>query len=314
MISSSLSSVWKPPSSKTGRRARGNAPLRAFGLPSSHGAWRCLRRRASKARFSFPRAPEMGEWLGGRKKDQSMEELGCVFVLMLLGFVFWKGCAYGKVKAERDFREDPVYVDFQSSTKKAEVKIAAAKTEAEEQVENAKALVRQVERELVGKEEEVERMKSFAVPDEKQDTDSDISEAEKAKVMEDFISWAGGERSEEYGNALAEQQKAEKWKQAAQERLATLEKSWRNKFGLKPDDKQYRDFLSKSEEAKKRHDEVIGKLQNEFFKIETEKRIEEIRRVMDGQHGDGGIRAVAKRAKENAARFREDAEKALEQQ
>ncbi len=243
-----------------------------------------------------------------------MEELGCVVVLILMGFVFWKGCAYGKVKADRDFREDPVYADFQSSSKEVEAKIAAAKSEAEVQVENAKALVLQVQREVVEKEEEVAFLESLAVPDEQQDSDSDISEAEKAKVMEDFIYWAGRERNEEYGNALAEQQKAEKWKQAAQERLASLEKSWRTKFGLKPDDKQYRDFLSKSEEAKKRHDKVIGKLQNEFFKIETEKIIEAIRQQMDGLHGDDGIRAVAKRAKGNAARLREEAEKALEQQ
>ena len=69
LISSSLSSVWKPPSSKTGRRARGNAPLRAFGLPSSHGAWRCHRRRASKARLFFSprrRCFDVGEKRSGK--------------------------------------------------------------------------------------------------------------------------------------------------------------------------------------------------------------------------------------------------------
>ena len=45
---------------KTGRRARRTRVIaRVLGLLSSHGAWRCHRRKASRARLFFPRAPEI---------------------------------------------------------------------------------------------------------------------------------------------------------------------------------------------------------------------------------------------------------------
>ena len=60
-----VSSVWKPPNFGLGRSlASGVPPGRAFGLLSSHGAWRCLRRRARKRAFSFPALPAPPPWEG----------------------------------------------------------------------------------------------------------------------------------------------------------------------------------------------------------------------------------------------------------
>lgn len=241
--------------------------------------------------------------------------LGCggfIIAFMLASVLSWKGCACGKDKAVRDFKHDPVYADFQSASKDAEEKIAAAKSEAVAQIESAKAHVRQLERESSGMEMEVEFLESYAVPDENMKVDAAFSDGEKKEIVQEFISWAGREKSEKYGEAMDEQRKAEHFRQSADERLKTLEKSFWNKVGIsKPDDKIYRDFLSKSEDAQKLHDKAIGELQEEFFKMMTNDAVEAIKLQMDGPHGDDGIRAVIGRSTKNAKRLRKEAEEAL---
>lgn len=239
---------------------------------------------------------------------------GCgLFVIgVVVAFLLWGGCATGKKAAGKHFSEDGVYAEFQQAEGARSRDIAAAKEEARRRVEEAVSEVRGEEREILALENDVEFLESLAVPDENMEDDVVFSDANKNKVIEEFVLWANDWHGKEYGEALEAKREYEHFKKAAEERLKSLEKSIWNKVGIsRPDDKIYRDYADKSAKAKEKHDRLIGKLQDEFFEAETKKAVDAIRRMMDGQHGDDGIRSVIKRAKNNAARLREEAEKKL---
>ena len=239
---------------------------------------------------------------------------GCgLFVIgVAVVFLLWGGCTTGKKAATRHFSDNPVYEEFQSAQANSGKSIKAAKEDARRMVDDAVARVREKERKIVAFENEVAFLESTAVPDENLKDDVAFDEADKKRIMSEFISWASTERPKEYGEACEAKREAEHYREKADERLMTLEKSIWNKVGIsRPDDKLYRDYADKSEEEKKKHDKAIARLQDEFFEIETKKAVDEIQRIMDGSHGDDGVRSNIKRAEYNAARIRKEAEEAL---
>lgn len=242
-----------------------------------------------------------------------LDGLGLLVICAPIVILLWGGCATGKRMAESHFfAGDTAYAEFQKAKASGDSDVKAAKEEARGMIDDAVARVREEERKIVALENDVAFLESLAVPDETLKDDVAFDEADKKRIMSEFISWASTERPKEYGEACEAKREAEHYRKKADERLMVLKKSIWNKVGIsRPDDKIYRDFADKSEEEKKKHDKAIAKLQDEFFEIETKKAVNGIQRIMDGSHGDDGVRSIIKRAENNAARIRNEAEEAL---
>lgn len=251
------------------------------------------------------------------KKEVKMDDDGISLLMIAIiavpvSILLWSGCSIGKDTAESDFHCDVVYKEYEKAKLDGEQKIAVAKSEALKKVEEVTALIENKNATNIALEQEVKFLESTALPENIKD-DFVFTDGETKRIMEEFILWASSEHAEDYQEALEAEREAEFFKNKADERLKTIEKKtfW-NKIGLsKPDDKIYRDFIDKSAIAKNNHDSIITKLQDEFFNIETEKAMAEINQIMNGAHGDDGLRSVIKRAKNHAAIIRGEAEAAL---